>query len=164
MNDTHVIHYQTDRHVSVAHGPLTADTYLSGTNEALRKDVEPPFWRRWWDKPRAPDPYDYERQRWRVLREIADAEGVFRCKHGALPDSGERGEDALRYFGRHDRFSSPFARGAEGAASPVPWAAWSFNATRRKCVHEAVNSILSMAPSDERTDLTRSFTTMCSMC
>ena len=37
MNDAHLIRYMTDRNVSVAHGPLDANTYLSGTHETMKK-------------------------------------------------------------------------------------------------------------------------------
>ena len=39
---------------------------------------------------------------------MSDAEGYFRCKHGALLDAGEHGENPLRYFGWRNRFLAPF--------------------------------------------------------
>eukprot|EP00986_Skeletonema_menzelii_P016842 scaffold16119_cov155-Skeletonema_menzelii.AAC.4 len=122
MNDTHLIRYQTDRSVAVAHGPLSATTYLSGTHEALKEDklVEEGGGIRGWlfginakkekiqIQQRKEDPYYYEKERWNIYKEVADDERYFRCKHGALPDPGEHGEDSLRYFGWHERFIQPF--------------------------------------------------------
>ena len=133
-----------------------------------------------------------------MTKEVSDAQGYFRCKHGALPDAGEHGEDPLRYFGWHERFLVPFVNrtrvtrlreimsrlnetgfvetriesdrrrnrngDADPANNPSPWAAWTFNATRRRCVHEAVNVLLSMPPSEERTNLTKQFRVSCSVC
>ena len=232
MNDAHLIRYMTDRNVSVAHGPLDADTYLSGTHETMKRvqDEEEAIEReesrllrrvRSWisrlllravggggggeDHPRPDDhrkPLHYESLRWSTAREVSDAKGYFRCKHGTLPDAGEHGEDPLRYFGWHERFLVPFVnrtrvtrlreysmsrplnetgsvdarveidrrgRTRDGDAGTAavdssPWAAWMFNATRRRCVHEAVNALLSMPPSEERANLTRQFRDSCSMC
>ena len=238
MNDAHLIRYMTGRNVSVAHGPLDANTYLSGTHETMKKvhDEEEAIEReesslprrvRSWisrlllravrggvggrrseDHPRPDDhhrnPLHYESLRWSTAQEVSDARGYFRCKHGGLPDAGEHGEDPLRYFGWHERFLVPFVnrtrvtrlreyymsrrllnetayvvyarmkrdrrgRTRDGdadtaAADPSPWAAWMFNATRRRCVHEAVNALLSMPPSEERANLTRQFRDSCSVC
>ena len=129
MNDSHLIRYMTDRNVSVAHGPLDAETYLSGTHETMKKvhDEEEAIEREESrflvrlrssiEKLRAgkgrPDdrpgnPLHYESLRWSTVKEVSDAGGYFRCKHGALPDAGEHGEDPLRYFGWHERFLVPF--------------------------------------------------------
>jgi hypothetical protein len=232
MNDTHLIRYMTDRNVSVAHGPLDADTYLSGTHETMKRvhdeeeaieREESRVLRRAWswmsrllpravgggggteDHPRPDDhrnPLHYESLRWSTAKEVSDAAGYFRCKHGALPDAGEHGEDPLRYFGWHERFLVPFVnrtrvtrlreyymsrtlnetgsadvrvesdRGRRtrygdadtAAMDPSPWAAWMFNATRRRCVHDAVNVLLSMPPSEERANLMRQFRGSCSVC
>lgn len=209
----------------MAHGPLEAETYLSGTHETMQgvQDEE----RKEGDliervlklilrsissaSPRATfgqekqnmkrNPLHYESQRWTLAKEVSNAEGYFRCKHGSIPDAGERGEDPLRYFGWNERFLLPFVNetkrsrpwegvtplpppqrlraginsggGGEGGGvsdsdatyfSPSPWAAWRFNATRRRCVHEAVNVLLSMPPSDERANLTLKFRASCSVC
>ncbi|KAL7542415.1 hypothetical protein ACHAXR_012138 [Thalassiosira sp. AJA248-18] len=194
MNDTHLIRYQMDRNVSVAHGPLTADTYLSGTHETMKKvdDEEneehsllESIWL--WLHPNPPNPFHYENQRWSIMKEVSNAEGYFQCKHGALPDAGEHGEDSLRYFGWHERFLLPFVNRTRvtrlqesmslnetvGKASvdirdvtrnPSSWALWTFNSTRRNCVHKATNLILSLPPSDERTNLTQKFKALCSVC
>ena len=37
MEDAHLIRYQTDRTVAVAHGPLSAETYISGTHDTMQK-------------------------------------------------------------------------------------------------------------------------------
>jgi hypothetical protein len=222
MDDSHLIRYMTDRNVSVAHGPLDADTYLSGTHETMKKvrDEEEAIekeksrllsilWsliaqlraggRRSDDRPG--NPLHYESLRWSTVKEVSDAGGYFRCKHGALPDAGEHGEDPLRYFGWHERFLVPFVNRTRVTRlreytsrpnatisvdtrmekldrrkrtrdddvdtteeDPSPWAAWTFNATRRRCVHEAVNALLSMPSSEERTLLTKRFRDSCSVC
>mmetsp|Transcript_39912 Transcript_39912/g.70194 ORF Transcript_39912/g.70194 Transcript_39912/m.70194 type:complete len:212 (-) Transcript_39912:200-835(-) len=197
MDDAHLIRYRTDRNISVAHGPLTAATYLSGTHETMKKVQEEEkvdgfiesLWLWLWGRPQ--NPFHYESQRWRILKEVSNAEGFFRCKHGALPDAGEHGEDPVRYFGWHERFLLPFVNRTrvsrlresmlqlddetagkaslgsqhDGSTSnPSPWALWHFNATRRKCVHNAANLILSMPPSEERANLTQQFKALCSVC
>ena len=204
MMDAHLIRYQTDRNVSVAHGPLLADTYLSGTHETMKKvqDAEndekkwhflKEIW--YWLRPgskKPPDPLHYESERWRLAKEVSNAEGFFRCKHGALPDAGKHGEDPLRYFGWYERFLVPFVNRTrldqlkesmqqpsameyrvqtDGTtynnahhSNPTPWAAWSFNATRRQCVHNAVNVLLAMPPSDEKKNMTQNFKDSCSVC
>ena len=195
MDDAHLIHYQTSRHVSVAHGPLNADTYISGTSATMKKverdetekgGILASLRLRMWGKPQ--HPLHYENQRWNVIRTVADTKGFFRCKHGALPDPGEHGEDSVRYFGWDERFLLPFVNAtrasrlresklqlgegdSEGSSgrnggidNPALWAAWHFNATRRKCVHEAANLILSMRPSEERTNLTEDYRALCSVC
>ena len=203
MNDTHLIRYQTDRRVAVAHGPLSATTYLSGTHEALKEDEEeeekPVTFFEWLfgaevkqkkkkkKKVVQIDPYFYEKERWNIYKEVADGERYFRCKHGALPDPGEHGEDSLRYFGWHERFIQPFVNrtnltklkermGGKIIAdsdreleafnddASSQWALWSFNATRRKCVHEATNKLLAMKPSEERKNATLEMKTLCSVC
>lgn len=203
MIDTHLIRYQTDRNVSVAHGPLSAETYLSGTHETMKKvqDAEKDeqnwhvlkslwYWL-WPDSKKPPDPLHYESERWSLAKEVSNAEGFFRCKHGALPDAGKHGEDPLRYFGWYERFLVPFVNrtrltrmkepmllmnkpndlNADGTISidghsidPSPWAVWSFNATRRQCVHNAVNVLLAMPPSEEKKNLTQKFKDSCSVC
>jgi len=183
MNDKHLIRYQTDRHVSVAHGPLNAATYVSGTHEMMKQESQQ-LWI--WGKPQ--NPFNYESQRWTVAQTISDGEGFFECKHGALPDAGEDGQDSVRYFGWHERFLLPFVNrtrvsrmkesmlqlGKSGGQARFDdndvtsnlssWAVWSFNATRRKCVHEATNLILSMPPSEERETITQQFKALCSVC
>ncbi len=205
MMDSHLIRYQTDRNVSVAHGPLSADTYLSGTHETMKKvqDAENEA-KKWhvlktlwyWIRPdskKPPDPLHYESERWRLAKEVSDAEGFFRCKHGALPDAGKHGEDPLRYFSWSERFLVPFVNStrltrmkesmlqlnetvfrvqrADGTAyenahpsNPSPWAVWSFNASRRQCVHNAVNILLAMPSSEEKSNLTQKFKDACSVC
>lgn len=37
MDDSHLIRYQTDRSVAVAHGPLSTETYISGTHDTMQK-------------------------------------------------------------------------------------------------------------------------------
>ena len=197
MNDSHLIRYQTDRSVAVAHGPLSATTYLSGTHEALKEDeVEETrgdilgwlFGMKVKKKKiLQKDPYYYEKERWNIYKEVADDERYFRCKHGALPDPGEHGEDSLRYFGWHERFIQPFVNrtrltklkeriggggklastaGGRDAVNEDPslWSLWSFNATRRKCVHEATNMLLAMPPSKEKTEAITKFQELCSVC
>lgn len=205
MMDSHLIRYQTDRNVSVAHGPLSAQTYLSGTHETMKKvqDAEDDeknlnaFQKLWlWIRPdskKPPDPLHYESERWSLAKEVSNAEGFFRCKHGALPDAGTHGEDPLRYFSWHERFLVPFvnrtrltrmkesmfqlnkseirSQQADGTASnnshssnPSPWAVWNFNATRRQCVHDAVNALLAMPPSEEKKNLTQEYKDLCSVC
>lgn len=191
MNDTHLIRYQTDRSVAVAHGPLSATTYLSGTHEALKEEPEEANSVLDWlfaekvKRQVQKDPYYYEKERWNIYKEVADGERYFRCKHGALPDSGENGEDSLRYFGWHERFIQPFANrtrltklkermagkslaevGGRDATSddPSPWSLWSFNATRRKCVHDATNKLLAMPPSEEKTETIVKLKQACSVC
>jgi len=197
MNDTHLIRYQTDRSVAVAHGPLSATTYLSGTHEALKEEPEEENhgiveWlfaakakKAKKKKIQQKDPYYYEKERWNIYKEVADGERYFRCKHGALPDPGKHGEDSLRYFGWHERFIQPFVnrtrltklkermtgRSAETGRGrdvfsddPLPWSLWSFNATRRKCVHEATNKLLAMPPSEEKTETISKFKESCSVC
>jgi hypothetical protein len=175
MNDSHLIRYQTDRSVAVVHGPLSATMYLSGTHEALKeKEEKPPLFRRilnWLfagakkeQQEEEKDPYYYESQRWNIYKGVSDSESYFRCKHGALPDPGEHGEDSLRYFGWHERFVEPFVNrtrltklqekmtGGHELKSRDDvslWSLWRFNATRRKCVHEATNALLAM-PSSPR--------------
>eukprot|EP00985_Skeletonema_marinoi_P019736 scaffold11427_cov231-Skeletonema_marinoi.AAC.7 len=197
MNDTHLIRYQTDRSVAVAHGPLSATTYLSGTHEALKEEPEEENhgiveWlfaakakKAKKKKIQQKDPYYYEKERWNIYKEVADGERYFRCKHGALPDPGKHGEDSLRYFSWHERFIQPFVnrtrltklkermtgRSAEigrgldvFSDDPLPWSLWSFNATRRKCVHEATNKLLAMPPSEEKTETISKFKESCSVC
>ena len=192
MNDTHLIRYQTDRSVAVAHGPLSATTYLSGTHEALKEPEEgESYLQRDIDwlfaakvkKQRQKDPYYYEKERWNIYKEVADGERYFQCKHGALPDPGEHGEDSLRYFGWHERFIQPFVNRTRLTAlqervagkraevgrdavsdGPSPWSLWSFNATRRKCVHEATNKLLAMPPSEEKTETILKLRESCSVC
>ena len=128
------------------------------------------------------------------MRELSNAEKYFRCKHGALPDPGEFGDVTLRYFGWDERFIFPFVNrtnmtrmkktltkeygqkkavnlengetidGDDDTENLSPWSHWSFNATRRKCVHEGANIILSMPPSDEKESLLLRFKEMCSVC
>ncbi|KAL7531788.1 hypothetical protein ACHAWF_003910 [Thalassiosira exigua] len=203
MGDGSVIHYQTDRHVAVAHGPLDADTYLSGTHETMQRvqdeeadqkllEAQNKKWKvrllNWlcsWislkelvqpEKPQ--NPFYYESHRWKIVKNVSDSEGVFRCKHGALPDRGEFGEDPLRYFAWNERFILPFINrtrstrhedtflnGKDGIdRRESPWANWTFNATRRRCVHDAANIILSMPPSQERDNLTAKLRASCSVC
>jgi hypothetical protein len=195
MNDTHLIRYQTDRIVAVAHGPLSANTYLSGTHEALKEEAveeDESLFRRilnWLLKteekqlPQVDDPYHYESERWNIYKEVADNENYFRCKHGALPDPGEHGEDSLRYFGWHERFIEPFVNRTrltklkervagkesvlsdeEDDPSQMMWSLWSFNATRRKCVHEATNTLLTMPPSEEKVLTMLRMKEACSVC
>jgi len=190
MNDTHLIRYQTDRSVAVAHGPLSATTYLSGTHELLMlKKREESFMDWLFAKMKVKEqvqknPYAYEQERWNIYKEVADDERYFRCKHGALPDPGTNGEDSLRYFGWHERFIQPFVNrtrltkmkermtgmpsadvGQESSSDdPSPWSLWSFNATRRKCVHEATNKLLAMPPSGEKTETIVKFKQACSVC
>jgi hypothetical protein len=54
------------------------------------------------------NPRHYESLRWSLTKEVSDAEGYFRCKHGVLPKAGEHGENPLRYFGWRERFLAPF--------------------------------------------------------
>ena len=201
MDDTHLIRYQTDRNVSVVHGPLNASTYLSGTHETLQKvrDEEKAYanksyWELFWmwllrsnaNKPNSP--YHYESQRWSLAKEVSNGEGFFRCKHGSIPDPGEHGEDSIRYFGWHERFLVPFVNRtrvtrlqeatmisnttslvgkghSSGSISfSSPWAVWTFNATRRRCVHNALNVLLTMSDSKERAKLTQDFKDSCSVC
>jgi len=202
MNDTHLIRYQTDRNVSVVHGPLNASTYLSGTHETLQKvrDEEKAYanksyWELFWmwllrskaNKPNSP--YHYESQRWSLAKEVSNGEGFFRCKHGSIPDPGKHGEDSIRYFGWHERFLVPFVNRtrvtrlqeamsisnttslvgkglSSGGSSSYssPWAAWTFNSTRRRCVHNALNVLLTMPDSKERENLTQYFKDSCSVC
>jgi hypothetical protein len=245
INDTYLIRYMTNRNVSVVHGPINANTYLSGTHETMKQaqeeeeikkqfmhrliDEEESFLTRlwlllthgWWQTNEDDDNDDeskmrrhsetntlhYESLRWGLLKDVADAETYFRCKHGALPDAGVHGDDPLRYFGWYERNLVPFVNQTRGmqlqeffktnhqnettsiggvtrmkdfyATDDVvlksrsntaieltlsPWAAWTFNATRRRCVHDAVNVLLSMPPSEERTVLTNQFKTLCSVC
>ena len=245
INDTYLIRYMTNRNVSVVHGPINANTYLSGTHETMKQaqeeeeikkqfmhrliDEEESFITRlwlllthgWWQTNEDDDDDDeskmrrhsetntlhYESLRWSLLKDVADAEAYFRCKHGALPDAGEHGDDPLRYFGWYERNLVPFvnqtrgmqlreyfktnhqnettiiggvnrmkdyyatddvvleSRSNTGIESTLsPWATWTFNATRRRCVHDAVNVLLSMPPSEERTVLTNIFKTLCSVC
>ena len=193
MNDTHLIRYQTDRNVSVVHGPINASTYLSGTHETLQKQHDKEMNRSylkslwlWLTRSNTKEsPYHYESERWRLAKEVSHAEGFFRCKHGAIPDAGEHGEDSLRYFGYDERFILPFVNSTRVTShvqedrtlpvhlnvgydtignNPSPWAAWSFNATRRKCVHTAINVLLTMKPSKEKTNLTKYYKGLCSVC
>lgn len=192
MNDTHLIRYQTDRSVAVAHGPLSATTYLSGTHEALKE--EPEEEEQGWFTTHAKkkkkklepkeDPYYYEKERWNIYKEVADGQRYFRCKHGALPYPGEHGEDSLRYFGWHERFLQPFvnrtrltklkervggmsvdaSHDASSSDEPSTWSVWNFNATRRKCVHEATNKLLAMPPSEDKTEAILKLKESCSVC
>ncbi|KAL9185183.1 hypothetical protein ACHAXT_002960 [Thalassiosira profunda] len=185
MNDSHLIRYQTDRHVAVAHGPLTATTYLSGTHETMQQVIDEenrPFWMKLFAPAKPPNPFQYDSHRWNLVEEVSDTERFFRCKHGALPDAGEHGEDAIRYFGWNERFLQPFvnrtreARRNESVLYPEHhssradsntgslWSRWTFNATRRKCVHEAANLLLQLPPSEERTNLTLEYRALCSVC
>ena len=191
MNDTHLIRYQTDRNVSVVHGPINASTYLSGTHETLQKQLDKEMNRSylkslwlWLTRSNTKEsPYHYESERWRLAKEVSHAEGFFRCKHGAIPDAGEHGEDSLRYFGYDERFILPFVNSTRVTShvqedkmhtnnvgydtignNPSPWAAWSFNATRRKCVHTAINVLLAMKPSKEKTNLMKYYKGLCSVC
>jgi len=201
MDDTHLIRYQTDRNVSVVHGPLNASTYLSGTHETLQKvrDEEKAYanksyWELFWmwllrsktDKPNSP--FHYESQRWSLAKEVSNGEDFFRCKHGSIPDPGEHGEDSIRYFGWHERFLVPFVNKTRvtrlqeammisngtsldkggpsnsGSSYSSPWAVWTFNATRRRCVHNALNVLLTMPDSKERANQTQYFKDSCSVC
>lgn len=200
MNDAALIEYQTDRNVSVAHGPLSATSYISGTHATMKKVADEEkeenqrgFFHFLRSTPSqseilsltAQNPFHYESQRWKTVRELSDAQGFFRCKHGALPDAGEFGQDTLRYFGWNERFLMPFVNetrvtrfsnsriGVEvgnptengGAAErSSAWSSWSFNATRRQCVHEGANLILAMPPSEERMNLTMQLRQSCSVC
>ena len=121
MNDGHLIHYQTDRNVSVAHGPLSANGYISGTASIMKK----------WDGRgflkslsslfglfpnnvqstssfTTTNSYVYESRRYGIIQKLANTEGYFRRKHGGLPDPGFLGHDSLRYFGWDERFVLPF--------------------------------------------------------
>ena len=190
MDDAHLIRYQTGRNVSVAHGPLTAETYLSGTSETMKKvedeekveGVVETIWQ--WFKAQMgskppQNPYHYESQRWSIVKEISNGEGFFRCKHGNLPQAGEHGEDPIRYFGWYERFLQPFvnetrvtrmrrtsnnATNKKARFDNEDWSLWRFNATRRECVHKASNIILAMPPSEERTNLVEEFKALCSVC
>lgn len=196
MDDTRYIRYVTDRSVAVAHGPISASTYLSGTHEAMQRAFDEEKERTtprdkkrtWWEWLSGPPPAPavagpvppssdmYESDRWYFVRQLSDASRYFMCKHGALPDPGEHGEDSLRYFGKNERFLRPFVNrtnmdvlrestrsnlGDESSASL--WSAWSFNATRRTCVHRATNTILSK-PKEERKRLTAKYKVLCSVC
>jgi len=110
----------------------------------------------------------------------------FRCKHGNLPDPGEFGEDTLRYFGWNDRFLLPFinetrvdrlrnaqqsnytTRMSENDLSS--WSRWSFNATRRNCVHKNSNILLSLPHTEdvveleERSNFTNELRRKCAVC
>lgn len=122
MDDSHLIRYQTDRSVAVAHGPLSAETYISGTHDTMQKveDEEQEafhigqcflhLFRRSQNSapPVSRNPFHYESLRWKTVRELTDTESFFQCKHGNLPDPGEFGEDTLRYFGWNERFLVPF--------------------------------------------------------
>ena len=213
MNDTHVIRYQTDRNVSVVHGPLDASTYLSGTHETLQKVLDEEraynkksYLEKLWlwmvrrSKSNSVTPtvssFHYESQRWSLAKEVSSAEDFFRCKHGSIPEQ----QDSMRYFGWHERFLVPFVNrtrvtrlresrslltlenetsdqerrmGFSGvdhnsyslaSSNPSPWAAWNFNATRRRCVHHALNVLLAMPSSEEKTNLTQHFKELCSVC
>ena len=133
-------------------------------------------------------PYHYESQRWSLAKEVSNGEGFFRCKHGSIPDPGKHGEDSIRYFGWHERFLVPFVnrtrvtrlqeammisngtsliKGEPSGSSSYssPWAVWTFNATRRRCVHNALNVLLlTMPDSKKRTNLTQYFKDSCSVC
>ena len=195
MDDTRYIRYVTDRSVAVAHGPISAETYLSGTHEAMQRAFDEEKARRVpaarkrtiWERLRGPPPAVaepvphssdvYESDRWYFVRQLSDAKRYFACKHGALPDPGKRGEDSLRYFGRNERFLRPFVnrtnmdvlrdlstgRNGGDESSASLWSAWSFNATRRTCVHRAANIILSK-PKEERENLTAKYKVLCSVC
>eukprot|EP00804_Cyclotella_cryptica_P029825 CCRYP_010761-RA/>CCRYP_010761-RA protein AED:0.15 eAED:0.15 QI:0/-1/0/1/-1/1/1/0/622 len=200
MEDGHLIRYQTDRSVAVAHGPLSADTYISGTHETMQKVEEEEeraneeihgilhmFLRREvTSSSSVQNPFHYDSLRWKTVRELADTETHFRCKHGNLPDPGEFGEDTLRYFGWNERFLLPFvnetrvdrirmALESNSTLDTHPadlslWSRWSFNATRRKCVHEGANRLLSLPYSEdltvleERKNLTMELRSLCSVC
>ena len=195
MDDTRYIRYVTDRSVAVAHGPISAETYLSGTHEVMQRAFDEEKERRTsrvkkrtlWERlsgptPAVTDPVQpsikmYESDRWYFVRQLSDAQRYFMCKHGALPDPGEHGEDSLRYFGKNERFVRPFVNrtnldvlrdmniridsGDESISNL--WSAWSFNATRRTCVHRAANTILSK-PKEERKNLTAKYRVLCSVC
>jgi hypothetical protein len=200
MEDRHLILYQTDRSVAVAHGPLSADTYISGTHETMQKVEDEEeiansvmlrflhmlLERKATSSSSAQNPFHYDSLRWKTVRELADTETHFRCKHGNLPDPGEFGEDTLRYFGWNERFLLPFvnetradrikrAMQINGTLHIDPidlslWSRWSFNATRRKCVHEGANRLLSLPYSEdvnvleERKNLTMELRSLCSVC
>ena len=175
MDDSQLIRYQTDRSVAVAHGPLSAETYISGTHDTMQKvedeeheddEQKQSFFhkflrRRDTSRSVSQNPFHYESLRWKTVRELSDTASFFICKHGNLPDPGEFGEDTLRYFGYHERFALPFINKTRVdmlkivlqtndtmAVNEVVdlslWSRWSFNATRRACVHEGANQLLSL--------------------
>ncbi|KAL7522629.1 hypothetical protein ACHAWX_007592 [Stephanocyclus meneghinianus] len=199
MEDRHLIRYQTDRSVAVAHGPLSADTYVSGTHDTMQKVEDEEIransekhsflhmflGRKSTSSLLAQNPFHYDSLRWKTVRELADTETYFRCKHGNLPDPGEFGEDTLRYFGWNERFLLPFVNETRvdrirremeinGTLHIDPnlslWSSWSFNATRRKCVHEGANRLLSLPYTEdvhileERKNLTMELRSLCSVC
>jgi hypothetical protein len=195
MDDRHLIRYQTDRSVAVAHGPLSAESYISGTHETMQKvEDEEAYeqvlgilrifqWTRDTVSSVTKNPFHYESLRWKTLRELADTEHFFRCKHGNLPDPGEFGEDNLRYFGWNERFLLPFVNetrvdrlrrvletNISNKVDFLLWSRYSFNATRRKCVHEGANRLLSLPYSEdideieERRNLTMELKRLCSVC
>jgi hypothetical protein len=198
MEDRHLIRYQTDRSVAVAHGPLSAGTYISGTHATMEKvqDEEEKaneksvlhwLFRRSSAATLPQNPFHYDSLRWKTVRELADAESFFRCKHGNLPDPGEFGQDTLRYFAWNERYLLPFIRETRvdrmrksyydaNVTSTVnevdlsQWSRWSFNATRRQCVHEGANKLLSLPYSEDenvleqRKNLTSELRELCSVC
>ena len=200
MDDSHLIYYRTDRNVAVAHGPLSAETYISGTHDTMQKvedeaervnEENHSFLSIFFSKT-SPGPsitkipFHYESLRWKTVRELADTESFFRCKHGNLPDPGEFGQDTLRYFGWNERFLLPFINETRVdrlrslatlndtmLAKEVDlslWSQWSFDATRRKCVHEGANRLLSLPYTEdldlleERKNLTIELKKSCAVC
>ncbi|KAL7467751.1 hypothetical protein ACHAXS_007985 [Conticribra weissflogii] len=193
MDDSHVIRYQNDRNVSVVHGPLSATGYVSGTHSTMEKWSSRGFFddmksylglflgnKRSIEKNR----HRYESDRWSVVRELSDAPGYFRCKHGSLPDPGVDGRDSLRYFGFDERFELPFENvtrlnnttttdaQVRHASTKTErqynetraklWSEWRFNATRRFCIHNGANEVLSSVIS--RDEIIAKFQRLCSVC
>jgi hypothetical protein len=200
MDDSYLIYYRTDRDVAVAHGPLSAETYISGTHDTMQKvedeaeranEQKHSFLSMFLPKANASPsitriPFHYESLRWKTVRELANTESFFLCKHGNLPDPGEFGQDTLRYFGRDERFLLPFINETrvDKLKSLVTlndtmairevdlslWSRWSFNSTRRICVHEGANILLSLPDTEdmdvleERRNLTIKLQNSCSVC
>lgn len=89
MQDNHLIRYQTDRAVAVTHGPLSAETYISGTHDTMQKveneEQEAKERNRgflsWFPQGRTDTSLlntehslHYESLRWKTVRELADTE------------------------------------------------------------------------------------------
>lgn len=160
VDDTNMIRYDTDRAVAVVHGSLHAKKYIMGTYRAMttssggagkKNENQPPEQR-------------CEKRRWQTLFQLADTQRYFRCKHGGLPEGG-----VLRYFDRGSRHEFPFGEdvvsfGNKGDERHDPWSIWAFNATRRRCVHEGANRILSVSTATDVAQLTAEIRERCAVC
>jgi len=122
--DEGVIVEYSAREVAAIHGPLDATGYVSGNDLVIKAN------------PAA-------KKQWAAFYDIAQNGQYFWCKHGNLPRVHifgiEYGNNVKRYFAPKDRFSTPFNN------PKMSWDEWSFNSTRRACVHGGVHELVSMS-------------------